>query len=151
MQRILLLLFLGLGMLLTGCGQGKDTAKVVARELSAEEISAVFAKQGLEMHSVEGRPENIFQRELNGKKPMVFLLDEKELIIYQFATAEEREKGWADFENKTATADLVTHRVYQEQSLLIFYLHDDGTVAQTLYRQVEKVIPALLKLKEDGN
>jgi hypothetical protein len=151
MQRMMLLmLFLGLGLLFTGCGQGNDPAKVEARELSADEISAYFETHGLELHSVEVRPENIFQRELNGRKPLVFLLDEQELVIYQFATAGEREAGWADFEQHTATADLVPYKAYQEQSLLVFYVHDEGVIGQELYRRVEKVIPGLLELKASG-
>ncbi|CAH1211429.1 hypothetical protein PAECIP111892_03568 [Paenibacillus auburnensis] len=150
MQRMMLLmLFLGLG-LLTGCSQGNDPVTVEARELSTDEVSAYFARQGLELHSVEVRPENVFQRELNGRKPLVFLLDEQELVIYQFATAGEREAGWADFEQHTATADLVPYKAYQEQSLLVFYIHDEGVVGQELYRRVEKVIPGLLELKESG-
>ncbi|QSF44163.1 hypothetical protein [Paenibacillus tianjinensis] len=150
MSGILILLLLGFGMLLTGCGRGTDPVKVEARELSADEISAYFARQGLELHSVVVHPENIFQGELNGRKPLVFLLDEKELVIYQFATAGEREAGWADFEQHTATADLVPYKAYQEQSLLVFYIHDEGMIGQELYRQVEKTIPGLLELKADG-
>ncbi|MNC43449.1 hypothetical protein D3C75_923100 [compost metagenome] len=146
----MLLLLLSFGLLLSGCGRNNEAADARSRELRAQEIADYFTRQGLEMHSVEVQPENVFQRELNGRKPLVFLLDEKELVIYQFATAGEREEGWADFENKTAAADLVTHKVYQEQSLLIFYLYDDGTVAQVLYRQVEKLIPGLLKFRESG-
>ncbi|WP_310829970.1 hypothetical protein [Paenibacillus pedocola] len=149
-RMILLMLFLGLGLLLTGCGHGNDPVKVESRELSADEISAYFARQGLELHSVEMRPENIFQGELNGRKPLVFLLDEQELVIYQFATAGEREAGWADFEQHTATADLVPYKAYQKQSLLVFYIHDEGVIGQELYRRVEKVIPGVLELKESG-
>ncbi|WP_054942786.1 hypothetical protein [Paenibacillus ihuae] len=150
MPGILLLLLLGFGMLLTGCGRGGDTEETAARVLTAEEISAAFAGQGLELTSVEVRAENSFQRELKGRKPLVFLLDEQELVIYQFATAGEREAGWADFELHTATADLVTYKAYQEQSLLVFYIHDEGMIGQELYRQVEKTIPGLLELKADG-
>ena len=58
MQRMMLLmLFLGLG-LLTGCSQGNDLVTDEARELSADEITAYFARQGLELHSVEVRPGN---------------------------------------------------------------------------------------------
>ncbi|MNB97488.1 hypothetical protein D3C75_447170 [compost metagenome] len=144
-----LLLILVTGILVTGCGQSNsvtDTAEL--RELSADEITAAFSEKGLELSSSEVRAESIFHRELNGHKPLVFLLDEEELVIYQFAGEAEREAGWADFENQTATADLVQHKGFQEQSLLIFYIHDEGMTGQALFRQIGQVIPGLLKLRE---
>ncbi|WP_042203045.1 hypothetical protein [Paenibacillus camerounensis] len=143
-----LLMLLVIGLLVTGCSQGGNVADTGLRELSAEEITAAFSEQGLELSSSEVRAESVFHRELNGRKPLVFLLDEEELVIYQFAGVGEREDGWADFENQTATADLVQHKVFQEQSLLIFYIRDEGMTGQALFRQIGLVIPGLLKLRE---
>lgn len=142
---LMLLIF---GVLAAGCGQGNNGSVEGLRELSTDEITAAFTGQGLELQSVDVREESIFQRELNGREPLVFLLDEEELVIYQFAGDGEREAGWADFEKHTATADLVQHKVFQEQSLLIFYVHDEGMTGQALFRQIEQVIPELLKLRE---
>lgn len=143
-----LLMLLIFGVLSAGCSQGSNETGIELKELSADEITAAFTGQGLELQSVGVREESIFHRELNGRKPLVFLLDEEELVIYQFAGNGERKAGWADFEKHTATADLVQHKVFQEQSLLIFYVHDEGRTGQGLFRQIEQVIPELLKLRE---
>lgn len=116
----MLLMLLVIGILAAGCSQSDRVTDAELRELSAEEITAAFSEKGLELSSSEVRTESVFHRELNGRKPLVFLLDKEELVIYQFAGEGEREAGWADFENQTATADLVQHKVFQERSLLIF-------------------------------
>lgn len=145
---VILLMLLVIGMLVTGCSQSNNVTVKELRELGADEIAAVFAEQGLDLLSSEVRAESVLHRELNGRKPLVFLLDGKELVIYQFAGDGEREAGWADFENQTATADLVQHKVFQEQSLLIFYIRDEVEAGQALFRQIGQVIPRLLELRQ---
>ncbi|KUP21566.1 hypothetical protein [Paenibacillus sp. DMB5] len=145
---VILLMLLVIGILVTGCSQSNNVTVKELRELGADEIAVVFAEQGLDLCSSEVRAESVFHRELNGREPLVFLLDGEELVIYQFAGDGEREAGWADFENRTATAELVQHKVFQEQSLLIFYIGDEGKSGRVLFRQIEQVIPELLELRE---
>ncbi|MBY0013569.1 hypothetical protein H7K49_24105 [Paenibacillus typhae] len=145
---VVLLMLLVIGILVTGCSQSNNVPVKELRELGADEITAVFAEQGLDLLSSEVRAESVFHRELNGRKPVVFLLDREELVMYQFAGEEEREAGWADFENQTATAELVQHKVFQERSLLIFYIRDEGKTGEALFRQIEQIIPELLELRE---
>lgn len=47
-----------------------------------------------------------------------------------------------------ASADLVQPKVFQERSLLIFYIRDEGKTGRMLFRQIEQVIPELLELRE---
>lgn len=145
-RKIVVLLLLSL-IVLAGCSRGDEAGGTRAKELTAGEIAGAFAGQGLKLIQTDLRPESVFQRERNGRAPMVFLLKNEEISVYQFPAAEGREAGWDDFEEHTQTADPVPYKAYQEKSMLIFYVQDSGqAVEQELNAKISRAIAAMLSL-----
>lgn len=143
-RKIILLLVLSFSVL-TGCTKGDETAPNQANVLAAEAVITAFDGQGLELTQAEVRPESIFQIELNGQVPLVFLLNGEEISLYPFPEAKEREAGWNDFEQRTRTADLVPYKAYQKESVLLFYVQDSGgAVEQELDDKISRAIAAML-------
>ncbi|WP_249900413.1 hypothetical protein [Paenibacillus sp. PK3_47] len=135
--------------MLTGCGHSDEAGGARAGILTAEEIVAAFEGRGLEVTQADVRPQSIFQRELNGQEPLVFLLNGDEISLYPFPSAEEREAGMEDFEQHTRTADPVPYKVYQEGSLLLYYVQDFGqAVEQELDAKIKGAVADLLLLAD---
>ncbi|WNS43448.1 hypothetical protein [Paenibacillus sp. MMS20-IR301] len=126
LRMLILVLSIGLCLLAAGCGMTESSAPERARILTQEEVTAVFADEDLLLLEGEEVPGAVFQLELNGVKPQLYVLNGVELPIYQFSSAEERAAGWKAFGEQTATADLVPYQAYQEDSILMFYVHGES-------------------------
>lgn len=95
--------------------------------ITFEKIETAIKEQGLELVEADLPSENAFIQSLNGVSPKAFFLDGKTLSIYVFSTVDAREKGMADFEEKTATMELETHKTYTRNNILVFYTDEsDG-------------------------
>lgn len=126
LRMLILVLSVGLGLLAAGCGKAENSATEQNRVLTPEEVTAIFADQDLTLLKGEEVAGAIFQLELNGHIPQVYILNGVELSLYQFASAEERAAGWREFGERTAAADLIPHKAYQEESVLMFYIHGES-------------------------
>lgn len=92
--------------------------------VTVAEFVDTFNAHDQTLESVELEGENIFSMTLNGVEPDSFLLEGKQVFIYEFKNIGERESGWEEFQKKTATMNLVSHKKYDMFNLLIFYVHE---------------------------
>ncbi|MED4014658.1 hypothetical protein [Sutcliffiella cohnii] len=93
--------------------------------ITLDEVVSSFEKQQLDMKENSNfHNDSIFRMKLNGVKPSTYELGGKLLTIYIYKSAEEREKGLEDFQEKTATMDTVSYNVYEVENVLIFYVYE---------------------------
>lgn len=107
-------------LFLTGCVQVNDSSHI-------SEIEIVEALQNHKVELTEGTflEDDIFASKLNGVKPMVYEINKKRMIIYEFDTPEKREKGEKEFADKTASMNLVSYKIFIKRNILIFYVHGE--------------------------
>lgn len=92
--------------------------------VSVAEFVETFNAHDQTLESVELEGENIFGMTLNDVTPASFLLEGKHVFIYEYKNIGERESAWEEFQEKTATMNLVSHKKYDMFNLHIFYVHE---------------------------
>lgn len=92
-----------------------------AKILTLEQVETALTEQGLKLDKADLPSDNAFIQELYGVSPKVYLIDGNTLSIYVFPSVKAREKGLDDFENKNATAELVSHKTFTHRNILVFY------------------------------
>jgi hypothetical protein len=85
------------------------------------EVETAITEQGLVLEEADLPSENAFIQKLTGVSPKAYFIGGKTLSIYVFSTDDEREKGMEDFEEKTATMELVAYKTYTNKNILVFY------------------------------
>ena len=95
-----------------------------SQTVTVTEFVDAFNSHNQTLESVELEGEHIFRTDLNGVTPDSYLLEGKQVFIYEFKNRENRESGWEAFQEKTATMNLVSHKKYDMYNLLIFYVHE---------------------------
>lgn len=107
-------------LFLTGCVQVNDSSHI-------SEIEIVEALRNHKVELTEGTflEDDIFTSKLNGVKPVVYEINKKWMIIYEFDTPEKREKGEKKFADKTASMNLVSYKTFIKRNILIFYVHGE--------------------------
>ncbi|WP_054957514.1 hypothetical protein [Paenibacillus dakarensis] len=120
MRKMMMVVFL-MCLIITGC---TDDEIIVT---SARIIDS-FERHGIQLSKqTNTNSESVFSRTYNHVSPERYLLDDKQSIsIYIFTSSKEAKKGLKDFEDKTATADVVPHRKYQAANILLFHVADDA-------------------------
>ncbi|AST93582.1 hypothetical protein BC6307_21080 [Sutcliffiella cohnii] len=104
---------------LTSCQSANPHIITLDEVVSSLEKQQLAIKENSNFHN-----DSIFRMKLNGVKPTTYELDGKLLTVYIYKSAEEREKGLEDFEEKTATMDTVSYNVYEVENVLIFYVYE---------------------------
>lgn len=127
-----LLIFVGLLAILGACTtQEKNPIK---DPISIEEVLEVLNEQGFILEKNENSStESVFTQELNGVTPEVYSIEENILSIYIFPSSSERAKGMVDFEEKTATMEVIDHQSYGINNILVFYVSGDEKLQKYLY------------------
>lgn len=138
MKKIALLLCV-LIPLLSAC-QSKDPDAI-----TLEKLLAAFEEQGLSLKK-SAINDSIFGMNLNGVKPVMYELEEKLLTIYIYPSSTERQRGWEDFQNKTATMNVVSFEVYEVKNVLIFYVYEQEEIESVIDTNISTVIN---KLKQE--
>jgi len=100
--------------------------------ITLEDVETVITEQGFELENKEIPSENFFIKELNKKTPEVYILEGHTLSVYVFPSETDREKGVQRFEEITAAAELVEHKVYEIRNILVFYVSNDEKVQNGL-------------------
>ncbi|WBL14767.1 hypothetical protein [Sutcliffiella sp. NC1] len=113
------LFLISIVFLLTSCQSANPHIITLDEVVSSFEKHQLDIKENSNFHN-----DSIFRMKLNGVKPSSFELDGKLLTVYYYKSAEEREKGLEDFEEKTATMDTVSYHVYEVENVLIFYVYE---------------------------
>ena len=105
-----------------------------------EDVETVITDQGFELDKETDLPrENVFIQELNGITPKVYNVKGHTLSVYVFSSARDREKGIHRFEEKTATAEVVEHKAYEMNNILVFYVSDDEDMQDRLFEALQEL------------
>lgn len=84
-----------------------------------------FDEQHLSLkESKVSKDDHIFGMKLNRVRPSSYELDGKMLLVYIYNSDNEREKGWEDCHEKTASMNTVSFKVYEVNNVLIFYVYE---------------------------
>lgn len=131
-------------LFLTGCVQAEvDTSAHIS------EGELVEALQNHHIELIEGSSvnENIFVTKLNGVKPGEYELNEKLIVIYEFDTPKEREKGEKEFATKTASMNLVSYKSYIKRNILIFYVHGEDLNSNQIpfEKEIQEALDSLIE------
>ncbi|MFL0582115.1 hypothetical protein ACH0B6_06040 [Solibacillus silvestris] len=131
-------------LFLTGCVQTE-----VNKSSYISEVELVEALQNRNIELTEGTflEDDIFTSKLNGVKPEIYELNRKWIVIYEFDTAEEREKGEKEFANKTATMNLVSYETFIKRNILIFYIHGENLNSKQIpfEKEIQEALDSLVE------
>lgn len=130
------LLFMVLAITVMGaCSQQKAEDM---KHFTLEDVETVLTDQGIELDKETDLPrENVFIQELNGITPEVYNVKDHTLSDYIFSSASDREKGIHRFEEKTARAEIVEHKAYEMNNILVFYVSDDEDMQDRLFEALQ--------------
>ncbi|WP_226682928.1 hypothetical protein [Sutcliffiella horikoshii] len=127
-----LLIFAGLLAILGGCT--KQEQDPIKDPISLDEVFEVLTEQGFTLEENENSStESVFTLELNGVTPEVYSLEQNMLSIYIFPSSTERANGIVDFDEKTATMELIEHQSYGINNFLVFYVSENEKLQKDLY------------------
>lgn len=96
---------------------------------------------------MEKKEKSIFTQDLNGEKPKTYLLNDKLLSVYTFDRSKDRSKARQQFNEKTASQNVVSYELYEQNTMLIFYVHEQNLNVTAPYD--EQIRKALTQLGED--
>jgi hypothetical protein len=136
------LLFLLLVISIMGACSQQETEEnpTEGKNFTLKEVETIITDQGIELDKETNLlSENVFIQELNGITPEVFNIKGHTLSFYVFSSASDREKGFQRFEENTATAEVVEHRAYQLNNILVFYISDDEKMQNRLLEALEEL------------
>ncbi|EDL66532.1 hypothetical protein [Bacillus sp. SG-1] len=136
------LLFLVLFISFMGACSQQETEGTPSEKkgITLEDVETKIAEQGFELDKNTDLPsENVFIQELNGITPEVYNLEGNTLSVYVFSSASDRGKGIQRFEEITATADVVEHKAYGINNILVFYVSDNDRIQNRLSEALQKL------------
>jgi len=130
-------------LFLTGCVQTEvyDSSHI-------SESAIVEALQNHNVELTEGTLEDsIFTSKLNDVKPEVYEIHKKWIVIYEFETSEEREKGEKEFADKTASINLVSYKKFSKRNILIFYVHGEDLNSNQIpfEKEIQEAMDSLIE------
>jgi hypothetical protein len=131
------LVFLTMFFLLTAC-QTKDP-----NAITLDEVLPSFEEQQLSLKERKVSGKNIFGMKLNGVRPSSYDLDWKKLLVYIYDSSNEREKGLEDFREKTATANMVSYKVYEVNNVLLFYVYEEEYLNSEIDAKIQNIVSEL--------
>ncbi|MFC2949224.1 hypothetical protein [Virgibacillus sediminis] len=110
-------------------------------QITLDDVETVITDHGFELERESDLPsENVFMQELNGMTPEVYKLEGNTLSVYVFPSEGDRAKGIQEFEERTATADVVEHKAYGLNNILVFYVSDDEKIQNRLFDTLQNLI-----------
>ncbi|ALC92420.1 hypothetical protein AM500_23625 [Bacillus sp. FJAT-18017] len=132
---LFLFVFIGLSLPMSSTSQ-QESAKVAhdsdgaysdAKEdastvlLSLELVEESLRTQGLEINNAERIEENIFHQDLNRLEPVIYNLSEGQISVYVFQNEYEVDSAANQFNESTATMNLIGYQIYKSRNVLMFY------------------------------
>ncbi|TYS67756.1 hypothetical protein FZC76_14435 [Sutcliffiella horikoshii] len=127
-----LLIFAGFLAILGACTTQEQ--ELIKEPISLKEVLEVLTEEGYNLDEKENiATESVFAQELNAVTPEVYSIEENMLSIYIFASPTERAKGIVDFEEKTATMEVIEHHSYGINNILVFYVSEDEKLQKDLF------------------
>ena len=104
-------------------------------------------QQQIPLQMKANKEKSTFTQELQGQKPKTYLLNDKLLSVYTFNRSKDRSKARQRFYEKTASQNVVSYELYEQNTMLIFYVHEQNLNVTVPY--VEQIRKALTQLGED--
>ncbi|CAM4490982.1 hypothetical protein [Paenibacillus tarimensis] len=93
-----------------------------SHKLDSVKIHEAFEQQGIPLTRSSGITDHVFTMTLRDVAPEVFTINNGQSIsVYLYDSSNEVPEAIADFEAKTATADVTDHERYEIGNALIFY------------------------------
>ncbi|WP_043931289.1 hypothetical protein [Bacillus sp. EB01] len=152
-----LFLFVFIGLSLTGpmnSTSQQESAKVVhdsdgaysdAKEnastvlLSLELVEESLRTQGLEINKAERIEENIFHQDLNRLEPVIYNLSEGQISVYVFQNEHEVDSAINQFNESTATMNLIGYQIYKASNVLMFYAGGSDEISVKIDQAVREM------------
>ena len=99
-------------MLLASCQsvQINDSSHITEKDVVMN-----LEEKGVRLVEAEFSTASIFGSKLKHVHPGSYTLDEKSFFIYEFKNEKDLEKGLREFEEKTATMDLVSSSMFRKK------------------------------------
>jgi hypothetical protein len=114
--------------------------------LRKKEVVKVLEDKGVRLVEAEASA-SIFGSKLKNVNPGSYTLDEKSFFIYEFKNENDLEKGLREFEEKTATMDLVSSSMFRKRNILIFYVHgqDVSSMTSPFEKEIQEGLDSLVE------
>ena len=139
MKQIFMMVML---LFLTGC-TSIETVDTSAHIKTSEVVEALKNHQ-IDATLAEYKGIGIFISKLNGEKPDVYEFNQNWLVIYEFDTPEEREKGGTEFANKMLSTDAPSYKSFVRRNIFLIYVHgEDAQVS--LETQIQEALDSLIE------
>lgn len=137
-MRILLTLSVFL-FVLVGCQTDES-------HLTEKEVVKALQENGIELIKTKN-PKSIYSSKLAHVKPATYELNGKSLVIYQFDTEIDRDKGKAEFVKKTESMNLTSASSFEINNLLIYYVHDQELHSDNVpfEKEIQEIINEIKK------
>lgn len=91
--------------------------------ITEEEVVTALQDNGVTLVEAEFK-KNVFGSKLRGVKPGTYEVSGKPFFIFEFKTENDLVKGKKEFDEKTATIDLISASMFEKRNILIFYVHE---------------------------
>ncbi|WP_442600144.1 hypothetical protein [Neobacillus sp. D3-1R] len=121
------------------CSQPVAEAHSETTDISLKDLETVIKEQGFELEKMDLPSDNVFIKELNGIVPEVYNLEDNTFSVYVFPSASDRGKGIQRFEEMTATAEVIKHKAYGINNILVFYVSDNESIQNRLFEALQNL------------
>ncbi|OCA83073.1 hypothetical protein A8F94_18220 [Bacillus sp. FJAT-27225] len=113
---------------------GEKNASTIPLEL--EVVEEHLKASGLVLAGQKRDSQNVFHQVRNGVSPSVYSLSHGELSVYVFETEQEVQDAMEEFNEATATMDLVDYQPFEIRNVLMFYIGDDAGIRENISRAI---------------
>jgi hypothetical protein len=131
-------------MLLASCQsvQINDSSHIMEKD-----VVKVLQEKGVSLVEAESSTASIFGSKLKNVNPGSYTLDEKPFFIFEFENEKDLEKGLREFEEKTATMDLVSSSIFRKRNILIFFVHGQDVSSMTISfeKEIQEGLDSLME------
>jgi len=115
----------------------KENASTVL--LSLELVEESLRTQGLEINKAERIEENIFHQDLNRLEPIIYNLSEGQISVYVFQNEYEVDSAIDQFNESTATMNLIGYEIYKARNVLMFYAGGNDEISAKIDQAVREM------------
>jgi hypothetical protein len=111
------------------------------------DVVKVLEEKGVRLVEAEFSTASIFGSKLKNVHPGSYTLDEKPFFIFEFENEKDLEKGLREFEEKTATMDLVSSSMFRKRNILIFFVHGQDVSSMTIpfEKEIQEGLDSLME------
>jgi hypothetical protein len=112
-----------------------------------KDVVKVLEENGVRLVEAESSTVSIFGSKLKNVHPGSYTLDEKPFFIFEFENEKDLEKGLSEFEEKTATMDLVSSSMFRKRNILIFFVHGQDVSSMTIpfAKEIQEGLDSLME------